>query len=144
MLIKAKQFSPVGYTIYSIVGTILELVAIVVIVLWGLPRINIHIPLWGLILLMVASLLYSIFTYEMGKQVIGKKPVVDPETIIGNEGKVATLLDPRGYVKVKGELWKASCETRLDVEEEIVVVGIDGIKLIVVPRKEAHLHILRN
>ncbi|MDO8688314.1 MAG: hypothetical protein Q7K41_06985, partial [Dehalococcoidales bacterium] len=42
----------------------------VVIVLWGLPRIGITIPLAGLIALMVAWGAYSVITYQLGSRAL--------------------------------------------------------------------------
>jgi membrane protein implicated in regulation of membrane protease activity len=131
MFIKARHLSPLWYTIYAAIGTILEEGALVVIVLWGLPRLNIHTPIWGLAILMVLLLMYSFFTYRTGRATLLMKPMVAPEAIIDSEGIVATPLDPNGYVKVKGELWKARSESKLKVGDEIVVIGIEGIKLMV-------------
>jgi membrane-bound serine protease (ClpP class) len=133
--IKAKYFSPLGYTIYAITGTIIEEAALAIIVLWGLPKINIFLPLWALILLMLALLGYASYTYRMGRQAMNRIPIVSPETIIGSDGIVATPLSPGGYVKVKGELWKASSETRVEVGDKIVVTDINGIKLLVTPKE---------
>jgi membrane-bound serine protease (ClpP class) len=133
VFIKAKHFSPLGYTIYAIIGTLLEEAALVIIVLLGLPRVNIVLPLWALVLLMVALLGYSIFTYRMGRKALNRIPMVSLEAIIGSDGIVATPLLPVGYVKVKGELWKASSESNVEVGDKIVVTGIDGIKLLVTP-----------
>ena len=134
-----KAVSPLWYTIYAIIGTALEEAVLVAIVLWVLPRFNIHIPLWGLVILAVALAVYGYVTYRLGRLVLIKKPIVTPEAIIGNQGKVVRPLNPEGYVKVQGVLWKASCvESELEVGDEVVVVGIDRLKLIVC-RKERHL-----
>jgi len=132
MRFKMKTKSVLWYTIYSIISTILEEVALAAIVLWGLPYFNIHIPWWGLAMLMIALAVYSYIAYRIGKPTLTMKPLVSLETMIGSEGKVVTPLAPEGYVKVKGELWKASStESELEVGDEVVVVGIDGLKLIV-------------
>jgi len=139
MRLNMKTKSVLWYTIYSIISTILEEVALAAIVLWGLPYFNIHIPWWGLAILMIALAVYSYIAYRIGKPTLTMKPLVSLETMIGSEGKVVTPLAPEGYVKVKGELWKAlSTESELEIGDEVVVVGIDGLKLIV-NRKEKHL-----
>lgn len=108
----------------------------VAIVLWVLPRFNINIPLWGLAILMVALAVHSYIMYLVGKPTFLIKPKVAAENIIGSEGRVVRLLAPEGYVKVQGVLWKARCnESNLEVDDEIVVVGIEGLKLIVRPKE---------
>lgn len=125
-----KTRPPLWYTVQAIVGTILEEAVLVIIVLWVLPHFNIHIPLWGLAVLMVALAIFSYVSYWIGKPTFILRPRVAPET--GSEGKVVRPLAPQGYVKVQGVLWKAiSAESGLEVGDEVVVVGIDGLKLIV-------------
>ena len=136
-----KVVSPLWYTIYALIGTLLEEAALAVIVLWVLPRFNIHIPLWGLVTMAVALAIYAYITYRLGRLVLIKKPIVDPESIIGNQGVVVRPLKPEGYVKVQGVLWKASCaESELETGDEVMVIGIDRLKLIVC-RKEGHLQL---
>ena len=117
--------------ILAIVSTILEESAIAVIVLVGLPHLGIHIPLAGLIALMVAWGAYSIITYRMGSRALRRKPeIVLP--LISCKGKVVSPLAPEGIIRIKGELWQAtSVGGNIDNGEEVTVVGQDGLKLIV-------------
>jgi len=134
-----KAITPLWYAVYSVISTILQEIAIVAIVLWVLPDFNIHVPLWGLVILVVAFAVYAYVTYRLGRMALILKPMVAPETIIGNQGKVVRPLNPEGYVKIQGVLWKASCvESELEVGDEVVVVEIDRLKLIVC-RKEGAL-----
>lgn len=120
---------------YTVVITILKEAALIVIVLWGLPQLGINVPLWGLIVLAIALATYSYISYRLCKPTIVRKPTVAPETIIGSEGTVVTPLAPEGYVKIRGELWKAlSTESKLEVGSEIVVVGVDRLRLLVTPK----------
>jgi len=116
--------------ILAIVSTILEEAAIVVIVLWGLPQLGIHMPLWGLIALMVAWGAYAIITYRMGSRALRRKPeILLP--LIGSQGKVVSPLSPEGIIRIKGELWQAtSAGGNIDTGEEVTVVGQDGLKLV--------------
>ena len=79
---------------------------------------------------------YSVFTYRMGRRALLRKSPLYPEAIVGCEGVVATPLDPTGYVKVKGELWKATSTSDLEIGEKIRVTKIDGIRLVVEPESE--------
>ena len=127
-----------GYTIYAFIGTIIEQAALFIILRWGFPHFfNIDIPLWGIVVLMIGLLAYSAYTYTLGRRALSGAPLVAPETIIGCEGIVATPLDPKGFVKVKGVLWRATSESVLEVGEEIIVIGITGIKLKVIAKKES-------
>jgi len=116
--------------VMAIFSTLLEEAAMVAVVLWGLPKLGIHIPLWGLIALMVAWGAYAIITYRMGSRALRRKPeILLP--LIGSQGKVVSPLTPEGLVRIKGELWQAtSAGGNIDTGEEVTVVGQDGLKLV--------------
>ena len=121
-----------GRLVLAIISTLLEEAALVVIVLLGLPRLGIQIPLSGLIVLMVAWGAFSIFIYRMGSRALRKKPIIGLPNMVGSKGKVVSPLDPDGLVRIKSELWEAhSADQRIKVDEEIMVVGQEGLKLIV-------------
>jgi len=101
----------------------------VAVVLWLLPRAAINIPLWGLILMMIALGTYNYINYRLGKKALTKKPMISLD--IGSRGRAATPVSPTGYVRVNGELWRASSDSKIDAGEEIVVVGIDGMTLLI-------------
>ena len=118
--------------ILAIVSTILEEAALVVIVLWGLPQIDIHIPLPGLIALVVAWGAVSVIIYRMGSRALRRKPVTGLPGMIDSKGKVVSPLAPDGVIRIKGELWEAKSAGRgIKIGEEVTVVGQDGLKLIV-------------
>lgn len=118
--------------VLAIISTFLEEVAIVVIVLWGLPRLGIQIPWAGLIALMVAWLAFSVITYQIGSRALKRKPVVGLPAMVGSQGKVVSPLAPEGLVRIKGELWLAkSAGKSIDAGEEVIVIEQDGLKLIV-------------
>ena len=118
--------------IWAIVSTLLEEAAIAAIVLWGLPRLDIEIPLAGLIAVMVAWGAYSVTTYRRGSRALKKEPLCGLPDMVGSQGEVVSPLVPEGLVRIKGELWQAeSASGRMDTGEEITVVGQDGLKLIV-------------
>jgi len=122
--------------ILAILSTLLEEAALVAIVLWGLPQLGIHIPLAGLIALMVVWAAFSIFTYRMGSRALRKKPVVGLPAMIDSKAKVVSPLAPAGMVRIKGELWEAtSIGGTIDTGEEVIVVGQDALKLIVRKRR---------
>jgi membrane-bound serine protease (ClpP class) len=126
---------PLWYKVQAVLGWMIEEAILVAAVLWLLPQFDIKLPLWVLGILMAALAIYSYIMYRVGRSTFLIRPKVAAETVIGNGGKVTKRLAPEGYVKVQGVLWKAICfEAELEVDDEIVVVGIDGLRLIVSPK----------
>ena len=86
---------------------------------------------------MVALGVYAYITYRLGKKALDKKAMISPD--VGSRGRTTTPISPKGYVRVRGELWRASSSSFIDVGEEVVVVGIDGMTLLVSPiRNDNH------
>ena len=122
----------IGRLIMAIVTTLLYELALIAVVLWGLPRLGIYVPIPGLVVLVLALGAVAIATYRKGSQALRKKAVVGLTSMIGSKAKVVSKIDLEGMVKVKGELWKAqSTGERIDVGEEVSVVGQKRLKLIV-------------
>jgi len=120
-----------GRLILAIISTLLEEAAIAVIVLLGLPRLGLYIPLPGLIAVMVLWLAYSVVIYRAGSRALRRKPVINIP-VIGSKGKVVSSLVPEGLVRIKGELWVASSAgKKIRVGSEVIVVEQDGLKLVV-------------
>lgn len=120
------------FIVYATVTSLLEEAALVAVVLWLLPEFGINIPLWGLILLMIALGEYSYVTTKLEKKALDKKPIILPD--IGSRGKVTTPVSPRGYIRIGAELWKASStDSSIDAGEEVIVIGIQGMTLLVAP-----------
>ena len=127
-----------GRLVLGIISTMLEEAAIVAIVRWGLPQIGVHIPLPGLIALMVVWLAYSVATYRMGSRALMKKQLVGLPDMIDSKGKVVSPLAPEGLVRIRGELWVAkSASGEMKSGREVIVVGQDGLKLVVRERSTA-------
>jgi len=120
-----------GRLILAIISTLLEEAAIAVIVLLGLPRLGLYIPLPGLIAVMVLWLAYSVVIYRAGSRALRRKPVINIP-VIGSKGKVVSPLAPEGLVRIKGELWVAtSAGKKLGVGSEVIVEEQDGLRLVV-------------
>jgi len=115
-----------------VLATLLEEAALVALVFWGLPQLGIHIPLPGLIALMVGLVALAVFTFRLSSRALLKKPVVGLSSMIDSKAKVVSPLAPEGMVKIKGELWEAvSIAGTIDAGEKVTVVGQDALKLIV-------------
>lgn len=116
----------------TILATLAEEIAIVLIVLLVLPRFGFHMPLPGLIGLVVGVSVYGVISYHRASRALRKKPMVGLTTMVGTRGKVVSPLAPNGLIKISDELWEAtSAGRRIDTGEEVIVVGQNGLKLVV-------------
>jgi membrane-bound serine protease (ClpP class) len=121
-----------GRLILAIVSTILEEAAMVAAVLWGLPLLDVYIPLWVLIVVMVGWAAYAVFGYRKGSHALRRKPVNGLVNMVGSRGEVVSALVPDGVVRIGGELWTAkSAGGRIKPGEEVIVVEQDRLKLVV-------------
>jgi membrane protein implicated in regulation of membrane protease activity len=128
----SKPKSGRWHTVYSIISSIVEEAGIAVLILWILPIFNINLPLWVTIAVLVAFAIFSYITYRLGHPTVLLEGVTAPESIVGSEGIVQQDLTPEGYVQIRGELWKASSAGGcLKKGEEVIITGIDGLKLTV-------------
>jgi len=118
--------------IIAIVSTILEEVIIAVIALLGLPQLGVNVPIPALIAIMVVWGIVSTITFRIGTRILLKKPVAGLPDMIGITGKVVRVYGREGQVKIKNEIWDAkSLDDKIVIGEEVLVVGRDGLKLIV-------------
>ena len=117
----------------AFISVIIQEAVIAVIVLFGLPQIGVRLALPVLVILMLVWLTISVIIYRVGSTALRRKPVPGLAEMIDNIGKVVNPLDPEGLVKIKDELWQAKAEDKslIDAGEEVVVVGQEGLKLIV-------------
>jgi len=123
---KSRQF-----TAYSIGTSMMEEAALFAAVRWLLPQFGIHIPLWALITMMVTLAAYACVTYHLNRKALLKKPLVCPD--IGSRGITSTAISPKGYVRIRGELWQAYSDSIIAAGEEVTVTGMEGLLLSVAP-----------
>ncbi|MFC2014175.1 NfeD family protein [Chloroflexota bacterium] len=118
------------YIIFNIATGLLKGAVLSLVILWLLPLWGINIPAWGLILVVVAFLIYEIVTFRLGRRAMERKPAIWSEAIVGCCGKATTPLTPRGYVQVQGEFWRAlSSDTNINEGDDIVVVEMNRLTL---------------
>jgi len=118
--------------IIAIITTLIEEAALAVVVLWLLPKVDVHLPLFVLVIIMLAWAAYAIITYRLGSRALKRKPVVGLPGMVGARGKTVSDLAPEGTVRIKGELWESRAEGRkINAGVKVIVVGQDGLKLIV-------------
>ena len=118
--------------VFTIMLTLVEEVALALFVIFGLPRLGVKVPLGGLIAMMSGLVAYGIVSYRMGSRALLKEPMAGFTDMVGSRGKVVKPLNPGGVIKIAGELWEATTiDCKIDTGEEVVVIGREGLKLIV-------------
>ena len=55
------------------------------------------------------------------------------EGLIGELAEVVAPCEPRGRVRLRGEIWHARCRANAAVGDRVTVTGVDGLTLEVVP-----------
>lgn len=118
--------------IIAIITSLIDEIIIVALILWVLPRFGIHVPWWGLVLVIVAFVVYAVTVFTLGSRILKKKPLAGLSDMLEMEGKTQGRLAPAGFVKIEGELWEArSGAGVIEAGVEVVVVAQEGLRLVV-------------
>ena len=106
---------------------------ILIIVLFFIRRM-INIPVWIAVIIVLVWLIKDIIMFPRVWRSYDTKIPGHRERLIGMKGIVMDGLNPTGYVKIMGELWKAErIETERPIErgDYVRVVKMEGLKLFV-------------
>jgi membrane-bound ClpP family serine protease len=117
----------------SIIRGALEEVAIYAIWRWLLPRYDINLPLFVLILIMAAWGSFAVFRFVLVNRALRKPETPGLPSLVGSTARVLTPLNPQGTVRTRGETWTAVLAEgeRAEVGEEVTVTDMDGLRLVV-------------
>ncbi|MEW6143191.1 MAG: NfeD family protein [Chloroflexota bacterium] len=114
----------------AVLGGILKQVALLAIAFWGLPVFDYYLPLWAVVLIGLALAVQSGFSCFLALRLRKLKPVTGTQTMIGRCCVTATVLDPEGYVRIDGELWRAvSVGGVIGAGMTVLIVAVDGMAL---------------
>jgi membrane-bound serine protease (ClpP class) len=86
---------------------------------------------WNLIAFAVSLALFVGEVLFWNRTVRDKRVSTGAETLIGVSATVVRACRPDGQVRISGETWDARCEEGADPGEPVVVVGRDGLVLVV-------------
>jgi membrane-bound serine protease (ClpP class) len=76
--------------------------------------------------------LFFLFVVAMGLKAQRAKPAIGMETFIGKKGEVIYSLQPKGLIKINGEIWNAiSLSEKINAGEKIIVKEIKNLTLYV-------------
>ena len=120
------------HTVYSIISTVIEEIAIAALLLWILPAFGVNVPPWVVAAVLACFAVYSYIMYRVGHPTVLYGGVTGAESIVGSKGTAETITQDEAYVRVQGELWKAYYpDGKLKAGDEVIVTSIDGLSLTV-------------
>jgi membrane-bound serine protease (ClpP class) len=90
---------------------------------------------WG-IAVVIAAACFEVVELAIWRRTLGWGKKTGAEALVGMRAEVVEACDPRGRVRVRGELWNANAEEPADAGESVVVTKVDGLRLDVAPATE--------
>jgi membrane-bound serine protease (ClpP class) len=58
----------------------------------------------------------------------GVRAMTGKEGMVGTKGRALTDCDPEGQVRVKGQIWKATCPDGARAGDDVIVTGMTGLR----------------
>jgi membrane-bound serine protease (ClpP class) len=87
---------------------------------------------WGIAVVVVAACV-ELFEVAVWRRLLGYRVRTGPEALAGMTAEVVEDCAPQGRVRVRGELWNASCDRPVRAGERVVVRRVKGLRLEVEP-----------
>ncbi len=120
----------VRYTLYQIPEWVLALVAAVLLYRWG------FVPGWAGILLVAGVMAKDAALYPLLRTAYESDTSTAIERLVGLRGVAVETLEPHGYVRVRGELWRSeatTAECAIRRGHPVTVHAVRGTTLLVRP-----------
>ena len=116
------------YALFQVPGWVAAAVVVLGLTEW------IGLPLWAASGLFTVWVLKDIALYPLVRTAYESDVKTGVDQLMGEKGVAQEWLDPRGMVRVRGELWQAEAEPRdqpIEPNSEIRVTGAHNLTLIV-------------
>lgn len=112
----------------------IALVGLVLLILWFF-KVKITLLVAIFIGLVFIASIFIIHKYLV--PAFQRRKITGAEGMVGIEGEVVEALNPQGLIKIGDEYWKAkSTDRNIEVGEVVEIIGIDGLKLRVIPKEK--------
>jgi membrane-bound serine protease (ClpP class) len=122
-----------SYGLLTVGGLVAMILGAMMLVDSPLPELRVNV--WRLAPAIVVFAGFVTLIVRLVIQAQRRRATTGAEGLIGQQGRAETALTPEGWVKVQGELWRASADEPIGAGERISVVSMNGLALRV--RKEA-------
>jgi membrane-bound ClpP family serine protease len=118
--------------IIAIVSSLLDEALILGLILWGLPKLGIELPIPITITIVILFAIFAVTTFKLGTRALKMKPLAGLSEMTNMDGVVVKRLDPIGYVKIDGEIWEAkSSDGIIEKGANVKVLTQKRLRLIV-------------
>lgn len=95
------------------------------------------LPTWTVAVAMGAWIIKDLLMYPLVRSAYDRPGPTGTEAMVGLLGTSVEELNPRGYVKVGAELWRAQSPVQISADRSVRVTACDGMTLWVEPAAEA-------
>jgi len=99
-----------------------------------------RVSVWSVGLVTILGILYHQLLLVPGLRIQERAGQVGGETLIGEEARVVSALEPDGTVRLHGETWRASSEEPIKAGERVVVTDLHDLRLTVARASGDHHH----
>lgn len=89
-------------------------------------------PPWSIAVVVVTAGV-EVFEIALWRRLLGYRVRTGAEALPGMAAEVVEDCDPEGRVRVRGELWNASCASPVRAGERVVIRAVNGLRLEVEP-----------
>ncbi len=101
------------------------------------PRAQLGVSGWVIAPIALMTLAFIVLVVRSAVSAHRLRPTSGTSGMIGQTGRAATDIDPKGQVLVHGEVWSASSLSgKVSKGEAIKVIGIDGLRLEIEPAEK--------
>jgi len=129
----AAEVKVQSYGLLTIGGLVAMILGAMMLVDSPLPELRVNV--WRLVPAILVFAGFMIAIVRLVIQAQRRRATTGVEGLVGSQGQTETALDPEGWVRVQGELWRARAGERIGAGERISVVSMAGLVLRV--QKEA-------
>jgi membrane-bound serine protease (ClpP class) len=116
-----------SYGLLTVGGIVAMILGAMMLVDSPLPELRVH--LWTLLPVVLAFAAFAIALVRLVLQAQRRRALTGAEGLAGVRGETATDLDPEGWVRVRGELWRARSDEPVRRGETVEVVSMEGLRL---------------
>ena len=94
---------------------------------------------WLRIVVIGGLLVFEVIEISIWLRWRRRRSITGSETMIGEKGLAVNDCRPSGQVRLRGQLWSATCPQGVGAGESVVVTAVSGLKLEVAPHVPANL-----